>query len=165
MRGGRATSCGESSCGDLEFTGGCRCDGGQPKNFLRPCLLLLLGEQAAHGYELLERLKAFGFSRDPGGLYRALRALEREGLTDSRWESSDFGPDRCLYRLTPLGREWLSAWAETLGETRRTLEVYLRRFTSLTEAEAARKAAARRVQTESPRITLDDAAAFKSIVQ
>jgi len=27
-----------------------------PKNFLRPCLLLLLRERPAHGYELRERL-------------------------------------------------------------------------------------------------------------
>ncbi|MCA1680840.1 MAG: helix-turn-helix transcriptional regulator, partial [Actinobacteria bacterium] len=45
-----------------------------PKNFLRPCLLLLLREAPAHGYELLDRLRAFGFEgSDPGGLYRALR--------------------------------------------------------------------------------------------
>ena len=50
-----------------------------PKNFLRPCLLLLLREQPAHGYELLERLRPLGFGRDdPGGLYRALRSLEPE---------------------------------------------------------------------------------------
>src|SRR5437764_479669 len=32
-----------------------------PRSFLRPCVLLLLREQPAHGYELLERLQAFGF--------------------------------------------------------------------------------------------------------
>ena len=36
----------------------CRCDGGQPKNFARPCLLLLLAESSAHGYELIDRLMA-----------------------------------------------------------------------------------------------------------
>ena len=53
-----------------------------PKNFLRACLLLLLREQPAHGYELLERLRPFGFARDdPGGLYfhslpRPIRLLD-----------------------------------------------------------------------------------------
>ena len=55
-----------------------------PRNFLRPCLLLLLREQPAHGYELLERLRTFGFARDPGGLYRALRGLEQDGFVRSR---------------------------------------------------------------------------------
>lgn len=147
-----------------EFGGGCRCDGGQPKNFLRPCLLLLLGEQSAHGYELLERLKAFGFSRDPGGLYRVLRTLEREGLVASRWQASEFGPDRCLYQLTPVGREWLGAWAETLDETRRTLEDFLRRYTTYCRSDAAERTA-ESAREEGPRITLDDAAAFRTIVQ
>ena len=34
--------------------------GGLPKNFLRPCLLLLLSEGQAHGYDLLVRLADFG---------------------------------------------------------------------------------------------------------
>ncbi|HZB97231.1 MAG TPA: helix-turn-helix transcriptional regulator [Candidatus Sulfotelmatobacter sp.] len=115
------------------MVGECRCDGGQPKNFLRPCLLLLLGEQAAHGYELIERLKAFGFSRDPGGLYRMLRSMEREGLVRSQWEPSGVGPDRCRYHLTPAGGDWLRAWAETLDDTRRTLEEYLQRYRAVAE--------------------------------
>src|SRR5919198_1277095 len=79
-----------------------------PRNFLRPCLLLLLREQPAHGYELLERLRPLGFTRDdPGGLYRALRALERDGLVASEWEVSDLGPDRRTYQLTREGMEEL----------------------------------------------------------
>ena len=40
-----------------------------PRNFVRPCVLLLLREHPAHGYDLLERLKVFGFSpTDPGRL-------------------------------------------------------------------------------------------------
>src|SRR4051812_49819457 len=60
-----------------------------PKNFLRPCLLLLLHEAPAHGYELRERLRPLGFNRDdPGRLYRALRALEGANLVRSAWQSS-----------------------------------------------------------------------------
>jgi len=114
-----------------DFVGECRCDGGQPKNFLRPCLLLLLAELPAHGYELIERLKVFGFARDPGGLYRTLRSMEREGLVLSRWESSDAGPDRCRYVLTARGGDWLDAWATTLDASRRTLEIFLSRYGSV----------------------------------
>src|SRR3954451_24924718 len=71
-----------------------------PRNFLRPCILLLLRESPAHGYDLLERAQAFGFTRnDPGGLYRALRALEDEGLVKSFWEPSAQGPDRRIYEI------------------------------------------------------------------
>ena len=50
-----------------------------PKGFLRPCLLLLLREEPAHGYDLLERVQSLGIDgSDPGGLYRAALAGEGE---------------------------------------------------------------------------------------
>lgn len=106
----------------------CRCDGGQPKNFLRPCLLLLLKESPAHGYDLLVKLTAFGFDRDPGGLYRTLRALEGEGLVRSWWQAARNGRDRRTYQLTREGEDWLHSWAATLEDSRRTLDLYLSRY-------------------------------------
>lgn len=79
-----------------------------PKNFLRPCLLLLLHESPARGYDLRERLRSLGFSRDdPGRLHRALRGLEPGGLVRSTWEASTGGPDRRRYELTPDGEQRL----------------------------------------------------------
>ena len=110
-----------------------------PRNFLRPCLLLLLRERPSHGYDLLERLGPLGFGRDdPGGLYRALRALERERLVHSAWEDSDSGPDRRIYELTRAGREELHRAAKALAAGRRTLDAFLSRygeFVSLDEVE------------------------------
>jgi PadR family transcriptional regulator, regulatory protein PadR len=100
-----------------------------PRNFLRPCILLLLREAPAHGYDLLERLRAFGFSgSDPGGLYRALRSLERDGLVRSAWEPSETGPDRRIYELTRRGMEELHAHVGALTETRRVLDRLLSRY-------------------------------------
>lgn len=100
-----------------------------PKNFLRPCLLLLLREQPAHGYELLERLRPFGFEgSDPGGLYRSLRKLEAEGLVHSAWEPSDFGPARRIYEITRTGMEELHDRAKGLAEARGTLDTFLGRY-------------------------------------
>ena len=100
-----------------------------PKNFLRPCLLLLLREQPAHGYELLERLPAFGFERsDPGRLYRSLRKLEDGGLVRSAWESSSSGPARRIYEITRAGMEELHSGAKELAETRRSLDLFLGRY-------------------------------------
>lgn len=100
-----------------------------PKNFLRPCLLLLLREQPAHGYELLERLRPFGFEgSDPGGLYRSLRKLEGEGLVRSAWEASSFGPSRRIYEITRLGMEELHDRAKGLAEARSTLDTFLGRY-------------------------------------
>ncbi|CAN5499093.1 hypothetical protein BH20ACT19_BH20ACT19_09810 [soil metagenome] len=100
-----------------------------PKNFLRPCLLLLLREQPAHGYELLDRLRAFGFeTSDPGGLYRSLRKLEDEGLVHSAWEASSSGPARRIYEITRAGMEDLHRRAKALAEARGTLDGFLGRY-------------------------------------
>lgn len=106
----------------------CQCDGGEPKNFLRACLLLLLKEQPGHGYSLVERLREFGVDKEPGAVYRALRALEHEGLLYSAWEASSTGPARRGYELTWEGEEVLAAWSETLEATRAMLGQYLRRY-------------------------------------
>ena len=100
-----------------------------PRSFLRPCVLLLLREAPAHGYDLLERLRAFGFNgSDPGGLYRTLRGLESEGLVRSAWEPSASGPDRRIYELTRAGMEDLHSHVRALAETRRVLDRLLSRY-------------------------------------
>ena len=103
--------------------------GALPKNFLRPCVLLLLREQPAHGYELIERLRPLGFTRDdPGRLYRALRALEDEGLVHSAWEASESGPDRRIYELTREGMEALHEAVQSLLATNAIVGVFLSRY-------------------------------------
>ncbi len=100
-----------------------------PKNFLRPCLLLLLREEPAHGYDLLARMRAFGFpGSDPGGLYRALRGLEDEGLVHSAWEASETGPHRRIYELTRQGMEELHRQAKALTITSERLQSFLGRY-------------------------------------
>lgn len=120
---------------------------GQPKRFLQPCLLLLIAESPAHGYDLLERLTEFGFERDPGGLYRALRAMESDGLVRSEWQLSSVGPGRRHYELTGRGREQLQSWAVDLVETRQVVETYLERFYAV---EGHRQAARGTGRAEQP---------------
>ena len=103
--------------------------GGLPRNYLRPCLMLLIAEGPIHGYDLLERLEELGLgATDPGGLYRTLRAMEREDLVKSEWETSTAGPARRTYILTYEGAEWLHAWAGALRESRRFLTRFLQRY-------------------------------------
>jgi PadR family transcriptional regulator PadR len=100
-----------------------------PRNYLRPCLLLLLAEGTSHGYELLDQISELGLGRvDPGGLYRCLRAMDEEGLVRSAWEPSASGPARRTYELTDEGREWLHVVAGSLAELARSLATYHRRY-------------------------------------
>ncbi len=107
---------------------------GLPRNYLRPCLLLLLAEGTSHGYELLEQVTALGMERvDPGGLYRCLRAMDEEGLVRSAWEPSTSGPARRTYTLSAEGREWLHVLAGSLADVGRALSAYGRRYARIAE--------------------------------
>ena len=108
-----------------------------PRNFLRMCLLLLLREQPAHGYDLLERLAAFGYDRsDPGAVYRGLRALEQEVLVQSAWEPSETGPDRRIYELTRTGMESLHEQAKALSAASQVVGAFLSRYQEFVALDA-----------------------------
>ncbi len=109
---------------------------GMPRNYLRPCLLLLLAEGTSHGYELLEQVAALGLGRsDPGRVYRCLRAMDEDGLVHSVWTPSATGPARRTYALTDEGRDWLDALAGSLAEVSRALGGYQRRYKRLVKQD------------------------------
>lgn len=102
---------------------------GEPRNFVQPCLLLLLLEHPDHGYALVERLKCFQVAEgDPGTVYRTLHALEVAGAVRSAWGLSESGPARRTYHLTGVGRAQLDEWAGSITQTREALETYLTRY-------------------------------------
>lgn len=101
----------------------------EPRNFLQPCLLLLLREQDDHGYGLVARLRPLhDGDGDAGGIYRALRGMERHGLVHSEWQASDVGPARRTYRITADGRACLDAQALELANVHMTLHVFMERY-------------------------------------
>jgi PadR family transcriptional regulator PadR len=126
----------------------------EPRNFLQPCLLLLLAERADHGYELAARLRPLHDGEgDSGGVYRALRSLEAHGLVGSEWRTSDVGPARRTYHVTPAGAAVLAAQVRDLEHVHEVLHVFLERYGDLapagrSEAVPARRAAA--FQTHAP---------------
>lgn len=109
------------------------------RHFVEPCLLLLLRERPSHGYELADRLKTLGIVEgDSAGIYRTLRSMERAGLARSVWRSSAAGPARRTYSLTSEGLAALDAMTREVRDTRRTLDVYLDRYSRFSRQEAVR---------------------------
>lgn len=101
----------------------------EPRNFLQPCLLLLLREHADHGYELVSRLRPMHDAEsDSGGVYRALRGLESRGLVRSEWCTSGNGPARRTYHLTPDGVAALDVQAAELRGVHEALGRFLERY-------------------------------------
>ena len=97
------------------------------ERFGEPALLRLLADRPTHGYELLERLPALlGEHRvDVGNVYRALRALEEDGLVVSEWHADLPGPAKRTYTLTGDGRRTLDAWLVALTRLRDELTEFL----------------------------------------
>ena len=105
-----------------------RYSGGLPKNFLQPCLLLLVLEQPGYGYDLVARLKPLGINDDAASVYRALRLLEHDGAVTSSWRTSESGPARRVYRLTDAGEAILRDWVGALENTSISLARWLDRY-------------------------------------
>ena len=96
------------------------------RRFIEPCILLLLREQARHGYDLAQSLAEFGIQPiDPSMVYRVLRNMEGAGLIVSQWESGNSGPARRVYRLTALGNGYLADSVAQLWETDRIIHHFL----------------------------------------
>ena len=96
--------------------------------FLEPCLLMLLHCNEAHGYELLDGLKQFGFEQNPvdsSTVYRRLRGLEKREFVTSRWDTGGAGPARRLYEITEEGDRYLAWWVDDLRETGQVLRHFL----------------------------------------
>ncbi len=103
-----------------------------PRNYLQGCLLLLIAETPAHGYDLVERLCELGLPDvDSAAVYRALRTLDDDGLLESWWEGSGSGPARRRYRLSPAGAATLEAWAATVHNSASCLSAFLVRHRQL----------------------------------
>jgi transcriptional regulator len=71
-----------------------------------------------HGYAIvkwLEEAADEAFAVEEGSLYPALYRLEKRGLIDAEWGTSELGRRAKFYRLTRTGRQQLAndtaAWA------------------------------------------------------
>jgi PadR family transcriptional regulator PadR len=113
-------------------------NGTLPRHYLKPCLLLLLAEGPSHGYELLEQVRRMGIKgAEPGGLYRYLRAMEKEEMVSSWWEPSQAGPARRTYVLTEKGRRGLNESVQSLRDVREILVSLLDRYDTLQPTASA----------------------------
>jgi PadR family transcriptional regulator PadR len=102
---------------------------GRVMSFLQPCLLVMLHQDKAHGYSLLNGLNEFGFNPgqlDPSLVYRALREMEEIGLVTSEWDEEDsLGPQRRVYSITNEGEDYLVNWLEDLRRTRQEIDTLI----------------------------------------
>jgi DNA-binding PadR family transcriptional regulator len=96
----------------------CACTGKTLGRLVQPAIVALLAEEPLHGYLLVQRLAGLAMFRcqkpDPTGVYRALRAMEKDGLVTSTWDLADNGPAKRRFELTHDGMACLEQWRQTL---------------------------------------------------
>jgi PadR family transcriptional regulator, regulatory protein PadR len=103
----------------------------RPRNWLVPVTLLTLQQCCSHGYKLMEHTASFGMGAiNPGTFYRTLRNMEKDGLCESRWDTSNgAGPARRVYTITDAGEVYLDFWAKSLEQYRRTMDAFFSLYT------------------------------------
>ena len=108
--------------------------GATPRNWMTAVILLLLREWSSYGYDLMERMAAFGFAAmNPGSLYRVLRQLEKDGMVSSTWDTSGQGPARRMYAITEAGEAYLKLWANGIEHYRTMMNTFFRLYTGQPE--------------------------------
>jgi PadR family transcriptional regulator, regulatory protein PadR len=90
------------------------------------CLLAVMGDDPAYGYEMTKRLGERGLSIvGEGSIYPLLGRLERDGLVDTHRAASNGGPPRKYYRLSRQGRLALEAGTKEWQATRDAVDAVL----------------------------------------
>jgi len=110
----------------------CECPSGKMTRFIEPCMLFFLSQKPSYGYELMDKLKNFGFQEtvpDPAMVYRTLRYLEKEGFVVSHWDTKSAGPAKRNYELTQKGLGLLHAWAKGITVRKNVLGKFLKLYT------------------------------------
>jgi len=108
--------------------------GPTPRNWMTAVILLLLREWSSYGYDLMERMAAFGFAAmNPGSLYRVLRQLAKDGMVSSAWDTSGQGPARRMYAITEAGEAYLKLWASGIDQYRTMMNTFFRLYTGQPE--------------------------------
>jgi DNA-binding PadR family transcriptional regulator len=72
-------------------------------------ILTLLLTMPTYGYDLRAPLVALGLPYYANGdaIYRALHALEKDGMVTRRWDIPEAGPARLIYTITEAGVAYL----------------------------------------------------------
>ncbi len=93
------------------------------KGILEGCILKVIEKSETYGYEIVVRLRKYGFADvKEGTLYPLLLRLEKKGLIVAAFKPSPLGPRRKYYRLTEAGEKYITGFYEVWKEVRQTVE-------------------------------------------
>ena len=90
------------------------------------CLLAVMDEGPAYGYEMTKRLRDRGLAIvGEGSIYPLLGRLERDGLVETYRTASNGGPPRKYYRPSSAGRVALAVGVSEWRAARNSIDAVL----------------------------------------
>lgn len=96
------------------------------KGVLEGCILYIIKNEAAYGYELSLKLQEFGLDDiSEGSIYPILLRLQKENLVYGKMEASPSGPKRKYYHLTEEGAEALDIFYQEWRNIQNPVEAIL----------------------------------------
>ena len=82
--------------------------------------------QPKYGYALLQTLEDAGITVDAGTLYPLLRRLEKQGVLQSNWDTTDVRP-RKFYQLSPEGQQLYTRLSDEWHTTSTKLKAMMKK--------------------------------------
>ena len=87
------------------------------KGTLEGCVLAIIGNGEAYGYEISEQLEEYGFGKvAEGTIYPLLLRLEKNQLIQATFRESEVGPRRKYYSITQEGKKEFKRFLESYME-------------------------------------------------
>lgn len=96
-------------------------------------LLYLEESSSAYGAQILNSLQAElpHCLTDSPSVYRALQEMEEKLWVESSWKTSESGPPRKWYTITPQGQTALHDYAEDIAQRHANFEFFLRHYAQI----------------------------------
>ena len=87
------------------------------KGVLEGCVLLIIEKEETYGYEIIRKLKNYGFyNLSEGTIYPLLLRFEKRGLIKAVFKASPMGPKRKYFTISDKGEKYLiqfiAKWSE-----------------------------------------------------
>ena len=93
------------------------------KGTLEGCVLAVIRQAPAYGYEIAQTLAACGFGQiAEGTIYPLLLRLEKNGAVRAETRPSPLGPSRKYYSLTQAGERALEDFMASYAELSRAVD-------------------------------------------
>ncbi|CEO89123.1 MAG: PadR family transcriptional regulator [Syntrophaceticus schinkii] len=94
------------------------------KGLLEGCILKIICDGETYGYEIVEKLKKYGFQDvSEGTVYPLLIRLKKNKLLNNITRESPYGPKRKYYSLSEEGKAELETFYQTWLELRDVIDL------------------------------------------